>query len=330
MDQQVLFLEGCKDRRKTSNFAQELADLLGLNADAAYRRLRGATPLTFNEIKKISQSYNISFDSIINYEGRTVPFQFNSMFQDEFRILHYLKEIDQHLMRLSMGPDSKVSMTAMDLPYFRQFGFPSLRRFKLFYWQRSVLNLEEFRQLKFDTEHIVPEFEEITLQIYKHYHALDSTEIWAPETLDSTLKQIQYYLDSGLFTSLDSAISICDDLEKLLDKLEQEAQLATKILNIDGESYSSNFSMYQSDIFLSNNSIQAYGEDRIYTYVSFNSFNSLMSYAPTFSEECRRWIEQIRLKSILLSEVSEKHRFQFFRGLRNKIRELRDSIVKSV
>lgn len=326
MEKQRLFLQECKERKTSKNFAQELADLLGVTLDAAYRRIRGTTPIIFSEIQKICLHYNLSFDSVINYEGRSFPFQFNPMFKEGFEILQYLKEMESQLDRLSHSDDSKILLTAMDLPYFRQFGFKSLKRFKLFFWQRSVLNLEEFKHMKFDANDFNEAYEEVTDKIYENYHNFKSTEIWAPETLDSTLKQIEYYLESGLFKSKESAHMICDDMEELLSKLEREAMIAKKVLNIDGKTYSSSFEMYQSDIFLSNNSIQAFSGGKVYSYVSFNSFNSLMSFSPSFSDECLSWIEQIRVKSILLSDVSEKLRYQFFQNLRGKIDQLRKSI----
>ncbi|MDA0778964.1 MAG: hypothetical protein O3C19_07870, partial [Bacteroidetes bacterium] len=292
------------------------------------RRMRCRTELSFSEIQKICIHFNISFDSIINYRGRLVPFQFNGMFQDKFSIIGYLSNIEQELKMLAGLEDKggRMTMTAMDLPYFRQFGFKSLSRFKLFFWQRSVLNLEEFSTKKFDANESLGEYEEITDRIYQSYHGVSSVEIWAPETLDSTIKQIQYYLESGLFVDKTSAFQICDDIEALLTKLEGEAQSGRKRMLTDQDIVSSTFEMYQSDIFLSNNCIQAVKDGRTYTYVSFNSFNSLMSFSPHFSEECNRWIEQIRSKSILLSEVSEKLRYQFFKSLRTKLDNLRETI----
>lgn len=325
---QSILIEQCKERIGAKNLASELSDLLGVNSDAAYRRMRGDTALTFDEIQKVCLRFNISFDSVINYQGRLVPFQFNAMFRDKFSILNYLSGIEQELAMLSkMGADdAKITMTAMDLPYFRQFGFKSLSRFKLFFWQRSVLNLDDFATKKFDANETLGEYEDITDRIYENYHGVASTEIWAPETLDSTIKQVQYYLESGLFTNKESALQICDDIDALLTKLEGEAQLGRKLIQTKNGTISSPFEMYQSDIFLSNNCIQAEKAGRTYTYVSFNSFNSLMSFSPHFSEECNRWIEQIRLKSILLSEVSEKLRYQFFKSLRGKLEGLREMI----
>ena len=216
-----------------------------------------------------------------------------------------------------------MSMTAMDIPYFRQFGHKSLSRFKLFFWQRSVLNLESYRHKKFDADEEIEDFEEIVEKIFYYYHGIDSYEIWAPETLDSTVKQIQYYKDSGLFASPNDADKICDSIDDLLNKLEREAETGQKrILNANG-SLNSSFEIYQSDIFLSNNCIQAYVGNDVFTHITFNSFNHLMTFNPAFAEECKMWVDQMRSKSVLLSEVSEKLRYQFFLKLRKKVEDLR-------
>jgi hypothetical protein len=322
MEDQIRLIQQCKERSR-GNLAAELSELLGVNLDAAYRRMRGDTSLTLDEIKKICLKYSISFDSIINYSGSVVPFQFNAMFNEEFSILHYLRDIADQLAVMAQIENSKIVLTAMDLPYFRIFGFKALSKFKLFFWQRSVLNLEKFKFKKFDVDDEMDEYLEVVDRIYRDYHKVESVEIWAPESLDSTIKQVIYYIESGLFTNKKTIDAIYQDLEFLLNKLENEAALGKKILQSPKEIVTSKFDMYQSDIFLSNNSIQANIDDRVYSYVSFNSFNSLMSFSPSFSLECKMWIEQIRLKSVLLSEVSEKLRYQYFLKLRNRLEELK-------
>lgn len=322
MKDQVRLIQQCKER-SNGNLAAEMSELLGVNLDAAYRRMRGDTALTLDEIKKICLKYNISFDSIINYSGSVVPFQFNAMFNEEFSILNYLRAISEQLAVMAQIENSKIVLTAMDLPYFRIFGFQALSKFKLFFWQRSVLNLDQFKFKRFDVDDAMDEYLEVVDGIYRDYHCVESVEIWAPESLDSTIKQVIYYVESGLFTNRKTMHAIYEDLEMLLNKLENEAALGKKILQSSEEIVTSKFDMYQSDIFLSNNSIQAKIGDKTYSYVSFNSFNSLMSFNPSFSMECNRWIEQIRLKSVLLSEVSEKLRYQYFLKLRNRLEELK-------
>lgn len=116
---------------------------------------------------------------------------------------------------------------------------------------------------------------------------------------------------------------VCNSLDELVNKLEREAEIGQKKIFNEHGALSSSFEMYQSDIFLSNNSIQAFIGEEVFTYITFNTFNHLMTYQPEFSDECRLWVEQLRSKSVLLSEVSEKLRYQFFVGIRKKLDDIR-------
>jgi len=243
MNKQVQFIEQCKERKKSKIFAQELAKLLGVNVDAAYRRARGVTSLTFEEINILCNHYSVSFDSIISYEGRTVPFQYNTMFHKDFSMYQYIKDIRDQMENLTLSKENRLLITALDIPYFRLFGYPALRKFKMFFWQRSVLNLEEFKQQKFDVDNTDPRYEQIMFDTFKFYHGIESTEIWSPETLDSTIKQIEYYIESGLFKNRETVNLIIEDLIMFLNQLENEAMLAKKSFYKDEENYTSKFSM---------------------------------------------------------------------------------------
>ncbi len=326
MKTQIALMKVCKDKAGGNNLAHILSEILHINLDAAYRRMRGTTPLTLDEVTVICHHFQVSMDAVMSYKGNLVPFQFNSMFQDNYHILEYLQNIRKSMKEMSAVPNGILSLTAMDIPFFRQFGYKSLSRFKLFFWQKSVLNLEQYRHSRFSADEEAEDFEHIVEDIYYYYHGINSYEIWAPETLDTTIKQVQYYLDSGLFKSLEDAIKICESLDQLLNKLEREAESGKKsILNAKGE-LSASFKMYQSDIFLSNNCIQAHMGSQVFTYIAFNSFNNIMTYSPEFSKECTMWVDQLKSKSILLSEVSEKLRYRFFVELRQKIQNLKKQI----
>lgn len=327
MDQST-FLAQCKEKEVGKNLATELAELLGMNLDAAYRRIRGTTPLTFQEIQKVCNHFDLSFDTAVNYKGTSHPFEFTPMFgENGFDMLNHIQGVVQQLKFFKGDPNSAMTLVAMDLPYFRQFGYSQLLRFKLFYWQRSVLNMEAHRSKKFEPEFCEEAIEEAMKELYALYHEFDSVEIWTHETLDSTLKQIQYGVESGFFNSKEDALHVCNDLDDLLTKLEREAMVSKKTMSSDVKARSGSFAMYHSDILLGTNTVQVNSMGSVFTYVGFNSFNSLMSKSPTFSEECGRWSDQIRCKSTLLSDVSEKLRYQFFQVLRSKVDALKAMIA---
>ena len=46
--------------------AEEMADLLKVSTDSAYRRIRGETELTIEEVYKISKKYALSIDDVFS------------------------------------------------------------------------------------------------------------------------------------------------------------------------------------------------------------------------------------------------------------------------
>ena len=49
--------------------AEEMADLLQVSTDSAYRRIRGETELTIEEVYKISKKYALSIDDVFSNQN---------------------------------------------------------------------------------------------------------------------------------------------------------------------------------------------------------------------------------------------------------------------
>ena len=54
----------------------EVAELLEISYDSAYRRIRCETSLTFNEIRMLSEHYGISIDGFIKSSSDIVGFKY--------------------------------------------------------------------------------------------------------------------------------------------------------------------------------------------------------------------------------------------------------------
>ena len=60
------------------------------------------------------------------------------------------------------------------------------------------------------------------------------------------------------------------------------------------------------------NSIHASYGQAVFSYVSFNTLNSLTTSNQQFCEEIELWTKNLIKKSTLISGIAEKQRFQFF------------------
>jgi hypothetical protein len=72
------------------------------------------------------------------------------------------------------------------------------------------------------------------------------------------------------------------------------------------------FNLYNSDLVIGTNCIYVTVAETSYSYISFNTMNSLTTSNNQFCEEIEHWTKNLIKKSTLISGIAEKQRFQFF------------------
>ena len=95
---QSLFFEQIRKRLPPHvSFVDELAELLDISRDSAYRRMRGETVLSLDEVKKLAVQFKISVDSIISPSADSAFFQYRAVNKSDFTFKDWLKTIDENL-----------------------------------------------------------------------------------------------------------------------------------------------------------------------------------------------------------------------------------------
>jgi hypothetical protein len=157
--------------------------------------------------------------------------------------------------------------------------------------------------------------------LLQHYNQCQSTEIWSEDTINSSVKQIEYFWESGYFETKEQAHKICDCLTTCIKNLERKAETESKEVN-----GSKNFRLFQSEIMIGNNSIIVDLNGNKLAFLSNNTFNMMSTTTPEFVVENDRWVNNLLRKSIQISAVSEKQRNRFFKGMYDKLEQLKSRI----
>ncbi len=310
---------------KNVSFVDELADLLGVSNDSAYRRLRCETPLSIDEIASICSYFKVPFDANTQPDSETVLFNYIKLENKKENFKKWLRILSENVNRISAVEGSTILYAADDVPVWHHFVNDEFICFKLFYWSKSILNDVDFEDKNFDMDMIDDELISMSKQLLKNYNKVNSTEIWNEDTLNSTLKQIEYFWESGYFKDKEQALRMCDHVTEIVNTLKRKAEKNSKLIGKE-ENGAENFALYRSEVMIGNNSILAtFGENRI-AYVSNNTFNFLSTTNIQLVNENEAWIKNLVRKSILISGVSEKQRNQFFKILYDKIEILKASI----
>jgi len=318
---QTFFIEKLKEVLPPSvGLAEEIADVLKVSSDSAYRRIRGETELTIDEIYKLTKKYAISVDEVFGNQSDTVTFSYTKLTDSEKNFEAYLLRLCQHLKAMNKFENKKIMYVAEEIPIFYSFFSKKLTEFKLFYWQRSVLNIPTYQKQKFEWGVVPTTLIEIANQSFKEYLTIPSTEIWTVETVQTGLKQIRFYFESGIITS-HQALELLKEYKSMIEMVQQNSADARKNKSDKTETYF----LYNSEVMLGTNCIYVKMGESNYSYISFNTMNSLTTSNPQFCEETEHWLKNIEKKSTLISGVAEKQRYQFFNQL---FKAINDCILK--
>jgi plasmid maintenance system antidote protein VapI len=316
---QNTLLKAIKTNLPTSiSFVDELADVLELSRDSAYRRIRGETLLNIQEIQKLVKHFNLSLDSILNLDHK-LSFDSKSIDLTEFTISKYLSSILENLTFLSQLENNKIIYSARDIPIFHYFVIPELSHFKIFCWLKTYLNDPELHDLKFDLDHLpamVEESSAIGSKIWRKYIKLPSIEIWTSETIIITLKQLNYYKDAGLFADPSISEYLMEKYIDLLLHIQNQAEIGRKF-NMDSTAFheGSSYDLYYNEVAQGDNSVLFYMGEKKIAFITYCTLNYLSTTNEKVCSNIDRYFQSLIKTSLLLSRTSEKERKKFFNNL---------------
>ena len=327
---QDLFIQRLKESIPPNHsLVDEMADLLEVSTDSAYRRIRGETALTIDEVSRICSHYRIPFDyaGVQGGKGDSVTFSYNHLSDKPESFEKYLENILADLKQIKSTEKKEIIFAAEDVPIFHHFRFPKLSAFKLFYWSRSILNNATLEGKMFDLSAVPQSWMDMVSKIYELYLHVPSIEIWSEDTLNSTLKQVEYYWESGLFRNRQDMLDVLDEISQMIRRIEWQAAHSTKFDGeVPGASTTQNYTLYNSELMIGNNCVLIRAGGGRHAYISHNTFNTMVTTNSGFCDETENWLKNLIRKSIPISGVSEKQRFRFFKMMNDKIAKLQEKI----
>lgn len=302
------------------SLVDEIADLLEISNDSAYRRIRGEKSLSLQEVQKMAGTYQISLDDLIGNPSNSVTFRTNFLEEGSYSFVDWLKGLLEFTLGAGQAEESEAIFILNELSIFHIIQIPEVCAFKLFFWKKSNLDFPGYRELKFRVEDLEDEVLELSKKITQHYVGINTKEFTTEENLNSFLKQVLYYSEAGYFNSKEDAVTLCDKLHVLVDHLQNQAALGFKFpygnapVGVEG-----NFQLFHNDLILADNTILVKAGDTCATYLTSNAINLLQSHDRAFFEYNYAWGRNLLSKSVPISGTAEKERNRFFRILHEKI-----------
>jgi len=303
------------------SLADEIAGLLNISNDSAYRRIRGEKPISFEELQKLCGHFKISLDQFLHLQSNSILFTGKISGDSILDYEQYLLDVLQNLRLINSFPSREMYYLNKDIPIFHHFHFPELAAFKSFFWMKTVLHYPQFANQTFRLDAFMNEkVVQLGRQLSDAYYTLPSQEIWNIENINSTIRQIEYYKNSGIFDSRQDVATIYDCLQRTIDHIQRQAELGYKS-SVDGSGGKTRaaYKIYINEFILGDNTILAVAGDLKIAYINHAVLNYLVSRDQAFCEYTLQHIQNIIKRSTLISEVGEKERLRFFNMIREKI-----------
>lgn len=328
-DKQISFLNKVKDRLpKSQSIVTLMQETLKISMDAAYRRLRGQSTLTFEEANQLAIQFGVSMDSRDVADERRVDFDAGKAIKTLADYKAYNKRIIERMVSFSQS-DLEAHMTYVcnDAPIFYAFKYQNLGRMKAFYWAKAILNLEAFKDLDYIDYRIDPDKEAMNRQVWNAYASIPSVEIWSPTCYLGTLKQIYHMWESKLLKNLDDVEAILTDLDDLIDCVVQQATTGRKTL-AKGIDLAARFNLHIVDIAVGNNVVLVEQSNSTACFLSFNTFNFMETSSSSFYGQSAQWAESLKHIAVHANEGNSDKVDAYQRLLHKQVESTRQAIFR--
>jgi hypothetical protein len=308
-----------------NSFVEELANVLDIGYDAAYRRINLKTSLSLEESVKLAKHYKISLNKLFEVGSQTtILADLSPPIHNKEGLEMWLKQSYNNVFPLKKLKSASIIYSAKDIPLFHTLKDSFLSRYKIYVWLKDVD--PEMTRSKLTFDDFIKDIPETLLdnafKLGEVYKDINITEIWNNTTINGTLQQVLYYFEAGAL-SKELALLICTDIEDVIRHVEKQAIQQSLI----GSKNKAIYNLYINDIHTMSNTIMV---KTPYQKVFFTPFTVISYFKIEHQPTCELMFEFFEKQmsiSKLLVNAGEKDRSLFFNRMHQKINRLRERII---
>jgi hypothetical protein len=197
--------------------------------------------------------------------------------------------------------------------------------FKTFFWCKTINNDPSLADKSFSLdEYPFTDCFSIGQQILSEHCRMNTIELWNRESIQSTINQIAWYRDAGMFRSKEDLLKVTDSFIQMLEHLRTQSARGRKFMpGTAGMTDKNTLRVYVNELILGDNTILLTLGDQRLSMVTYNIFGYLTTRDQRFSEKAFETFNTLLSRSTMISESGEKERTRFFNALKDKVDQLR-------
>lgn len=307
------------------SLVDQVADLLNISNDSAYRRIRGEKEVSLSELKTLSHHFKISIDQVLQLQNELVVFRAPEINEERVGFIDYLKAMLEYMRYFNTFTNKRMLYFCKDITFFHFYLYPEIAAFKTFFWSKTIKDMPEYKGKLFSLEEFpLLDCFHLGQEIIREYNKIPSLELWNAESINSTLSQLRYYKDGGYFKHPEDLNIVIDSFQKCLDHIELEVERGIKFMPGDPEIvYRAPIQFYVNEVIIGSNTILLELNEEKLSFVTYNVLSYLITKDPRFNEKAFANFFTVVSRSSQISGTGEKERNRFFNAMREKVNALK-------
>ena len=309
-----------------------MAELYGVSQDSVYRRMRGEKVMTLEEILLLYDTYDFSLEEVLSSSKARLVFSFQPISENGFDFIDYLEYINTMLERIAACDHKMLYYLANDVPLFQMLNTPAIASFNLFFWQKTILGFDQYKDKKFKLGIKDDRVNRISREIQDAYFRIPTVEIYSQQTIDTTLRQIEFYLKSGLFEFMETALVLCDEFLKLIRHIKSQGEHGRKFRLSDTETalMDVDYQVFFNEVLYSDTTILVESDGDKMTYMTNNGLNVLRTDSVEYYDHSMNSFNILQRKSIGVSGGNDRERDRIFRIFEQQILRFKDKLALEI
>jgi len=299
------------EKVKRSNI---LADILSIEKEAVYRRLRGEVPFTFHEIAVISNKLNISIDNITGITSeKSRPFQLKlTDYVNSFDIDYKMIEEYIDVLDTTKDENSEIIEATNLMPQSIAYKSDLLGKFYIFKWHYHYNQFDQTFENFELSKRLITLMNRISSASKKCYKTI---YIWDPLLIQYLINDIHFVYRMHLISKANLDI-LKHELHGIINYIEQIAQKgAFTETNKEVNIYISSVNLDTSYTYIGSPKHQL-------SMIKAFILSGIASFDKKTIEKTKNWIQSLKRTSTQISICGEKQRISFVDKQRKLIDEL--------
>lgn len=329
MDLQFRLITLLKQRiGKDEALGTVLSDILFISTDAAYRRVRGETAFSIYELERISRHFNLSIDNLFNFSQTQVLFDYQPLKNFSINMNSYFSSISDYLQMLRNQENPRLIISINNTPFFQLFNFPELVHFKLYFWAKTHLKMNEIQDVKYGKQQFPVEAFKVGQRILRKYNSIPSVEIYDPELLMGFARELFYYYNSNEFEDPFYVLELFDQMLSFIEHLREQAKVGKKFgVGKRPPANGCELEMVHNETLNSITSFYYSTKQSSGLFLAHNFMNSLHTVNNAYVKDSKQILDCLISNSVKISTGNERGLSMYFNPLIKVINNYKSRIL---